>query len=83
MTARTICLMAIFALGLLANAAFALWLPAEIRFGKTLMPVTFESASSNGSRAYALKFGYGYVDLDLASRTPDQKVEFRSFHLHY
>jgi hypothetical protein len=74
-------MMAVFAL--LANAAFALWLRAEIRFWKTLMPVTFESVSSNGSRVYALKFGYGYVDLDIASRTPDEKAELRSFHVRY
>ena len=60
-----------------------MWLPAEIRFWKTLMPVTFETVSSNGSHAYTLKFGYGYVDFDLASRTPGEKIESRSFHLRY
>jgi hypothetical protein len=80
-TPRTVCMMAVFAL--LANAALALWLRAESRFWKTHMPVTFESVSSNGRHACVLKFGYGYVDLDLASQTPDETVEFRSFHLRY
>ncbi len=79
MTPRTICMMAVFAL--LANAALALWPRAEIRFWKTLMPVTFESTSSNGSHAYALKFGYGYVDLDFASFGPGGEIY--SFHVHY
>lgn len=81
MAPRTICMMAVFALGLLANAALALWLPAEIRFWKT--PVTFESVSSNGGHAYTLKFGYGYVDLDLAALRPDGRTEFHSFHMRY
>ena len=79
MTPRTTCMMAVFALGLLANAAFALWLSAEIHFWKT--PVTFESVSSNGNHAYALKFGYGYLDLDFASFGPGGEIH--SFHIHY
>ena len=81
MTSRSVCMLAIFALGLIANAAFALWLSAEIHFWKT--PVTFESVSSNGSHAYTMKFGYGYVEFDLSSLGPDGKAEFHSFHLRY
>ena len=47
MTSRSICMTAIFSLDLIANAAFALWLSAEIHFWKT--PLTFELVSSNGS----------------------------------
>jgi hypothetical protein len=79
MTPRMICMMAVFALGLLANTTFALWLSAEIRFWKTSL--AFESVSSNGSHAYALKFGYGYVDLDFVSFGPDGEIH--SFHVHY
>ena len=41
MTPRTVCMMAAFALGLLANAALASWLPAEIRFWRPLKPLAF------------------------------------------
>jgi hypothetical protein len=81
MTPRTVCMMAVFAL--LANAALALWLPAEIYFWKSLKPVTFESVSSTGTHVYAAEFGYGYMDLDFATLRPDGRTEFHSFHLRY
>ena len=88
MTPRTVCMMAAFALGLLVNAAFAVWCLAEIHFWKSLKPVTFEpvtfeSVSSNGMRVYAVEFGYGYVNLDLTSFSTNGKAEFHSLHLRY
>ena len=88
MTPRTVCMMAAFALGLLVNAALAVWLPAEIRFWKPLNPVrfgpvTFQSVSSSGMHVYAAEFGYGYVNLDLTSFSADGKAEFHSLHMRY
>jgi hypothetical protein len=81
-------MMAAFALGLLVNAALAVWLPAEIHFWKSLKPVTFEpvtfeSVSSNGMHVYAAEFGYGYVDLDFAALGPGGKTAVQSFHMRY
>jgi hypothetical protein len=81
MTPRTVWMVAAFALGLLANAALASRLPAEIHFWRPLKSLAFASVASNGSHAYTLKFGYGCVDLDFASFGPGGKIH--SFHLHY
>jgi hypothetical protein len=75
--------MAAFALLLLADLALAFWLRGTIPFWRMFKSLTFESASSNGSHAYALKFGHGHVDLDFASPGPDGTTEIHSFHLHY
>lgn len=81
MAPRTVCMMAVFALGLLANAAFALWLRAGILFCRS--PLIFGSVSSNQMHVYTAEFGYGYVEFDLASLGPDGKAKLRSFHMRY
>lgn len=93
MTPRTVCMMAAFALGLLVNAALAVWCLAEIHFWKSLKPVTsepvtfepmtFASVSGNGMHVYAAEFGYGYVDLDFAALGPGGKTAVQSFHIRY
>jgi hypothetical protein len=74
---------AVFAVGLLANAAIASWLYAEVRLWRPLKSLSFDSASSNESHAYALKFGHGHVELDFALPGPEGDMEVHSFHLHY
>ena len=88
MTPRTVCMMAAFALGLLVNAAFAVWCLAEIHFWTSFKPVTFEpltfeAVSSNGMHVYAVEFGYGHVDLDFAALGPGGKTAAQSFHIRY
>ena len=83
MIPHTACMIAAFALGLLVNAALALWLPAEIHLWKSLKSVTFESVSSTGTHVYTAEFGNGYVGLDFAALGPDGRTEFHSFHMRY
>ena len=56
---------------------------AEIHIRGPLKSLTFESVSHNGMDVYEAKFGHGYVDLDLASLSPDGRAKFHSFHLRY
>jgi hypothetical protein len=81
MTPRTGWMVAAFALGLIANAALASWLAAQIHVWSPLKSLAFVSVTSNGSHAYTLRFGHGCVDLDFASFGPGGKIH--SFHIDY